>query len=74
VLERIQTEFASVAFEGADGEQFQVTFSAGIAQFPDGGKEADQLLKSADRRLYAAKEAGRNQIFCEDLPPEEGPE
>jgi diguanylate cyclase (GGDEF)-like protein len=65
VLERIQAEFESVVFEGADGEQFQVTFSAGIAQFPGDGKEADQLLKSADRRLYAAKDAGRNLIICE---------
>jgi diguanylate cyclase (GGDEF)-like protein len=68
VLERIQTEFESMAFEGRDGEQFEVTFSAGIAQFPGDGKEADQLLKTADRRLYAAKDAGRNQIFCNDQP------
>ncbi|QDG53182.1 response regulator [Persicimonas caeni] len=66
VLERIQKEFEAVEFEGADGQTFQVTFSAGIAQVPGDGQEADQLLKTADERLYAAKAAGRNQIFCDN--------
>ncbi len=67
VLERIQKEFGAVEFDGADGETFHVTFSAGIAQFPDDGVEADQLLKAADKRLYAAKDAGRDRIFHQDI-------
>lgn len=66
VLERIQKEFEAVEFEGADGQPFRVTFSAGIAQVPCDGQEADQLLKTADERLYAAKAAGRNQIICDE--------
>ncbi len=62
VLGRILTEFESMEFEGADGVPFQVTFSAGIAQFPDDGMEADHLLNAADERLYQAKDAGKNQI------------
>ncbi len=61
VLERILSEFESVEFEGPDAVPFRVTFSAGIAQFPDDGMEADQLLKTADERLYEAKAAGKNQ-------------
>ena len=38
----------------------QYTFSAGIAQATP-GEHADTLLQRADRALYAAKFAGRNQ-------------
>lgn len=41
----------------------QLTISAGIAVFPDDGVTADELLDSADARLFEAKEAGRNRVF-----------
>ncbi|MFW5968110.1 MAG: response regulator [Persicimonas sp.] len=66
VLERVQSEFETVDFEGADDESFRVTFSAGISHFPEDGTETDQLLEAADRRLYAAKERGRDLIVFED--------
>lgn len=44
-------------------KSIRVTISAGIATFPEDGKEMDTLFKVADRRLYLAKEAGRNRIF-----------
>ncbi|MBT3322685.1 MAG: diguanylate cyclase [Anaerolineae bacterium] len=40
----------------------KVTFSAGIASFPEDGKGMDHLFMVADRRLYLAKEAGRNRV------------
>jgi GGDEF domain-containing protein len=33
-----------------------------VALFPDDGLALEELLRVADRRLYVAKERGRNQI------------
>lgn len=44
-----------------DGE---VTFSAGVAQWPDDGVTLEALLGTADQRLYSAKSAGRNCVIA----------
>lgn len=43
-----------------------VTFSGGVAVYPDDGIDLITLMKAADRRLYAAKAAGRALIRCAD--------
>jgi diguanylate cyclase (GGDEF)-like protein len=44
-----------------------VTISAGVAAFPDHGTTRDELVRSADNGLYAAKQAGRNRIALATL-------
>ena len=39
-----------------------VTISAGVAALPDHGTTRDDLVRAADTGLYAAKQAGRNQV------------
>jgi diguanylate cyclase (GGDEF)-like protein len=39
-----------------------VTFSAGIACYPDDRTTPEDLLQVADEALYEAKHRGRNQI------------
>lgn len=43
-------------------DKINVTFSAGIASFPDDGMNTKDLIKSADSALYDAKDAGKNIV------------
>ena len=61
-LDRVRREFGDADFEAPDGTSFQVTFSAGLAEFPTDGYDAESLLATADDRLLRAKKAGRNTI------------
>jgi diguanylate cyclase (GGDEF)-like protein len=42
--------------------EFHVTFSAGVAQYPEDGVDLQSLYGAADRALYQAKQAGRNRV------------
>lgn len=43
-----------------------VTVSIGIASYPQHGDSPEQLLRRADRALYAAKDGGRDQVCVAD--------
>ena len=76
-LENIAYYFSQNHFIGGDGSIFQMTFSGGIAQFPDDGEDLQTLYRAADAALYRAKYEGRNQIFPvseEDLKREDSNE
>jgi diguanylate cyclase (GGDEF)-like protein len=51
-------------FASLDGQPFNVTFSAGIAEFPLHGLDLQSLYHSSDEALYAAKEAGRARVVA----------
>ncbi len=65
-INRVQEEFSKMVFESDDSRQFSVTFSGGVASYPDDGKTLHELLTVADKRLYDAKHAGRRRIFIDD--------
>ncbi|MEA2164979.1 MAG: hypothetical protein QOK37_3106 [Thermoanaerobaculia bacterium] len=48
-----------------EGEREPLTISIGLASFPADGQTPEALLAAADRRLYAAKNGGRNQVVRE---------
>ncbi|HYI37301.1 MAG TPA: diguanylate cyclase [Thermoleophilaceae bacterium] len=53
------------AVQGLDLAQVDgpVTASLGVAAFPADAMDSDTLVRQADRALYAAKAAGRNQVM-----------
>lgn len=46
-----------------------ITISAGIASMPEHGTTSEAVLRAADHALYAAKQAGRNQVCIAESPP-----
>ncbi|WP_026733084.1 response regulator [Fischerella sp. PCC 9605] len=50
-------------FSDRDRSQFCVSFSAGVAEFPQDGADLQALYRVADALLYQAKAAGRNQVL-----------
>lgn len=60
VAERIRLEVTSVEVPTPDGPPLTFTISLGIAQNRS-DKIVEDILKRADKALYQAKEAGRNQ-------------
>lgn len=58
LLEAVQNH----KFMGTTGEILGITFSAGIATFPDDGKTLEEILEKADVAMYMAKKEGRNRI------------
>lgn len=61
VLDEIRDGFSRVRHM-YEGRPIFVTYSCGIAAFPDENR-ANRLVESADGALYRAKHAGRNRVF-----------
>lgn len=59
VLEGVRHE--AIATTG--GEEIRITFSAGVAQYPEDGMAVESLYRAADQALYRAKRAGRDRII-----------
>lgn len=60
MVNRMRSTFAKKTFT-VKKEDFQVTFSAGIAEVTKMHSDAETILGEADQALYFAKHAGRNQ-------------
>jgi two-component system cell cycle response regulator len=66
--ERIRRELAGRPFASErNADVFTLTFSGGLASWPQDGADTRSLLSSADRRLQAAKHAGRNRVLARDV-------
>lgn len=54
LFEKIQTSLLSVKI--AKDDDFRISFSIGIARYPDDGKDSDALIAIADKKMYTDKE------------------
>jgi diguanylate cyclase (GGDEF)-like protein len=59
--ERLRKVVSALAIEVA-GTSINITVSIGVANREPGMAEPDDVIKAADKALYAAKHAGRNRI------------
>lgn len=63
VAERLRDAVANMPHSDVDGALRKVTISLGVtAEYPHPGSSVETFLEKADRALYAAKHAGRNQV------------
>jgi len=69
IAERMRRAVEEHVFEfGADAERapIKVTISAGVAEIGENATDPQELLATADRRLYEAKRGGRNRVESTD--------
>jgi diguanylate cyclase (GGDEF)-like protein/PAS domain S-box-containing protein len=62
LAERLRNQIAEHRFPIDNDEDINLTISIGIATFPENAQTGQELLEVADSAMYAAKEAGRNQV------------
>ena len=60
--EVIRKRISGMPLVGPDQQLPPLTVSAGVACYPHGGAEPEDVLAAADIALYRAKEAGRNRV------------
>ena len=61
--EALRQRVEATRFEGrSPGDTVPLTTSLGVATFPRDGRDAESLIGHADKALYSAKAAGRNQV------------
>lgn len=60
--EKICLRVSDKKFKLGNDRETSVTISLGVATFPYDGQTASEIIDSADKRLYNAKNNGRNQV------------
>ena len=68
-MEKVQRTLGSHFFHPRAAEPFQVSFSAGVAQYGRDGHDFQSLYEAADQALYLAKESGRKKVLTVTATP-----
>jgi diguanylate cyclase (GGDEF)-like protein len=67
----VRSAIAALDFPSLDRD---VTASIGVATLPDDATDAPNLVRAADRMLYAAKDLGRNRVEITEMALEPVPD
>lgn len=67
VAEKLCNKISSRDFRLPNGKDVKVTISLGASTFPADGINPEEVVESADKRLYNAKENGRNRVGSKDV-------
>ena len=62
IAKKLCTIVSSKSFKLTNSRESNVTISLGVASFGDDGDTPAKIIESADKRLYNAKENGRNRV------------
>ena len=60
--EKICGIIAEKPFKLVNNQESKVTISLGVSTYPQDGATPAEIIENADKRLYVAKENGRNQV------------
>ena len=71
LAERLRDVISLVHVYEQRGARVAPTISIGVAVLPDDGETPDELFRAADKALYRAKAAGKNQV-CGAIPRRDG--
>ena len=66
LAERLRTAVGGRPFV-IGGRDIRVTISLGLATYPEGARDRDELFSAADRALYVAKREGRDRVVAGGL-------
>ena len=69
VAERVVADVRGQRHQLADGSQGTVACSAGLALYPDDGRTATKLLRTADAAMYRVKRAGGDAVSRRETTP-----
>lgn len=64
LIDRLREKWSERKITLDDGREIACTFSAGIAEWP----EMQNVINEADKRLYEAKNSGRNRVCISSAP------
>ncbi len=72
VMERLRRLLSDREIAIGDGKKIKITISLGISTLREDGNTLKELIESADRALYEAKNKGRNRVvLAENLKKED---
>jgi diguanylate cyclase (GGDEF)-like protein len=62
ICDRVRAIRIADPISGGAYEDLHLSVSIGVANFPEAGRQLNELLMAADNAVFAAKDAGRDRV------------